>query len=113
MRTVIAMVCAAIPLAGCAGHKPTGAGAKPKASPPVVTADLRPVGTVVMVNVEARFVIVSFPTGPVPPAERRLQVYHNGLKVAELKVTGPQRENNTVADILDGQAQAQDEVREE
>jgi hypothetical protein len=113
MRTVIAMVCAAIALAGCASHRPPGAGDKPKPSPTVITADLTPVGTVVMVNAEARFVVVSFPTGPVPQAERRLRVYHKGSKVAELKVTGPERDNKTVADILDGQAQVQDEVREE
>jgi hypothetical protein len=111
MRTVIAMVCAVIPLAGCAGHKPPAAGAKPKASPPVITADLRPVGTVVMVNSEARFVVISFPTGPVPQVDHRLAVYHKGLKVANLKVTGPERDNKTVADILEGQAETQDEVR--
>jgi hypothetical protein len=108
------MVCAAVLLAGCAGDKgPPAAQAKPKPSPPVITADLRPVGAVVIVNAAARFVVVSFPTGPVPPVDRRLSVYHKGLKVAELKVTGPQRDNDTVADILDGQAQAQDEVRED
>lgn len=105
-------MCAAILMTGCASQK----GAKPaktKPSPPVLTADLRPVGTVLLVNTAARFVVISYPPGPIPQPDRRLAVYHKGLKAAELKVTGPVRENNTVADILDGQAEAQDEVREE
>lgn len=44
---------------------------------------------------------------------KRLNVYRNGLKVGELKVTGPQRDNNTVADIVAGECQVGDEVRED
>jgi hypothetical protein len=35
------------------------------------------------------------------------------LKVAEIKVTGPQRDNNTVADLVSGDAQVGDEVRDQ
>ncbi len=107
-------MCAAILLAGCAGQKGSSTTAgKPKTTPPVITADFRPVGSVVLVNAAAGFVVISFPAGPVPQAARRLAVYHKGLKTAEIKVTGPQEDNNTVADILSGHAQLQDEVHEE
>ena len=112
MRSVIATGIVAVLLAGCAAQKGSQP-AKPKASPPVLTADLRPVGTVVLVNNNAKFVVIKYPPGPVPQPDHRLAVYHKGLKTAELKVTGPARESNTVADILDGQAEVNDEVREQ
>src|SRR5579872_707279 len=112
MRTVIAMAFVASLLAGCAAQKGSQ-GAKPNASPPVLTADLRPVGTVVLVNNNAKFVVIKYPPGPIPPSDHHLAVYHKGLKTAELKVTGPAHESNTVADILDGQADVNDEVREQ
>ena len=64
-----------------------------------------------MVNGSARFVVMTFPLGGVPDNGRRLNLYRNGLKVAEVKVTGPQRDNNTVADIILGEAQVNDEAR--
>lgn len=66
-----------------------------------------------MVNPTARFVVMTFPFGGVPAVERRLNVYRNGLKVAEVKVTGPHRDNNTVADIVAGEVQVNDQVRED
>jgi hypothetical protein len=35
------------------------------------------------------------------------------LKVAEVKITGPQQESNIVADLVSGDARAGDTVREE
>lgn len=64
-----------------------------------------------MLNPSARFVVITFPIGGVPDIERRLNVYRDGLKVAELKVTGPQRDNNTVADIVAGEPRVNDAVR--
>ena len=66
-----------------------------------------------MVNADARFVVMTFPLGGVPLVEQRLYVYRKGLKVGELKVTGPQRDNNTVADIISGELQVNDEVRQD
>jgi hypothetical protein len=79
----------------------------------VIKPDLRSAGQVAMVNVAARFVVISFPPGSVPPVQSELNVYRNGLKVGTLKVTGPQRENNTVADIISGDIHLHDEVRAE
>ena len=64
-----------------------------------------------MVNPGARFVVMTFPLGGLPAKGLRLNVYRNGVRVAQVAVTGPQRDNNTVADIISGEAQLNDEVR--
>ena len=69
-------------------------------------------GKVAHVNPTARFVVLTYPLGKLPPIEKRLSVYRNGMKVAELKVTGPARDQNTVADITAGEAQPGDEARD-
>ena len=78
---------------------------------PIVTPDSTSSGTIVQVNVPARFAVLNFPVGSMPPIGQRLYVYRAGLKVGELKVTGPQRDDNTVADIINGEAQSGDIVR--
>ncbi len=116
MRTVIGLLGAALLLAGCA-HRAT----MPNPAPPVRTQqpkavikpDLQASGRVAMVNAEAHFVVLSFPPGPMPQTDHRLSVFRNGLKVGEVKITGPQHENDTVADILTGEIQLHDEVRED
>ncbi|HEU6448668.1 MAG TPA: hypothetical protein VFV23_09560 [Verrucomicrobiae bacterium] len=40
-------------------------------------------------------------------------LYRNGLKTGEVKITGPQRDNNIVADLTAGDAQVGDDVREQ
>jgi len=70
------------------------------------------VGKVVRFNSEGRFVVLNFPIGHLPGVDQRLNVYRQGLKVGEVKVTGPQRDDNTVADIVAGEAQVGDEVRD-
>jgi hypothetical protein len=80
---------------------------------PVVQPDLRATGQVAMVNTEAKFVVVTFPGGNVPENGRMLSVFRDGSKIAELKVTGPQREADTVADIISGDVQVNDQVRVE
>ena len=94
---------------------PTTPPAKPKPDDdkPVVTLDTIPTGRVLFVNRESRFVVLSFQPGTVPPINHRLNVYRDGLKVAEIKITGPQEENNTVADIITGAPHQNDDVRED
>jgi hypothetical protein len=48
-----------------------------------------------------------------PKLEQSLFLYREGMKVGEVKITGPQRENNTVADLVTGEAQVGDEVRDQ
>jgi len=116
MRNPIGILCCALLVAGCASHKPTGPKSeppKPVASKPVLTPDFRPVGKVASVNLDGRFVILSFSPGEVPKAEQRLNIYHNGLKVAEVKVDGDhQNDMDTAADIVQGEVQVGDEARQ-
>jgi hypothetical protein len=43
--------------------------------------------------------------------EQQLGLFRRGLKVGEVKVTGPQLDENTVADIVAGDSEVGDEVR--
>lgn len=81
-------------------------------SAPVVTPDYSASGRVAHVNTNARFAVLTFTGGVMPARARPLFVYRNGLKVGELRVTGPQEGNSTVADILNGDVQKNDDVRE-
>jgi hypothetical protein len=68
-------------------------------------------GKVLTVNGSAGYVILSFPVGHLPALEQRLDVYHLGLKCGELRVSGPQMDDTTVADLMSGEASAGDEAR--
>ena len=100
---------------GCAKTKnsPAPAPVPTHAAEPIVTPATGSIGRVAMVNKAARFVVLSYALGSEPPTGQKLNVYRNNLKVAELKVTGPQSEGNTVADITTGEIQVDDEVRED
>ena len=127
MRILLpAILLCALTLPGCAGRK---AAAPPPAAPRraatpaaparaaganqtlIVTPENAPVGKVAMVNTPARFVVLSFRLGKMATAEQRFNLYRRGLKVGEVRVTGPQREDNTVADLVAGEAEVGDEVR--
>jgi hypothetical protein len=69
-------------------------------------------GKVARVNSNLRFVVLNFPVGQMPAINQRLVVYRSGLKVGELKVSGPQQDDNIVADIIAGEATPGDEVRD-
>ena len=98
-------------VSGCAGGK-VADGEKAKPRPKlIVTPQTALVGKVKKVNEGARFVVVNFPVGKVPPAGNVMRVYRSGLRVGEVRVTTLQQADNTVADILEGQIQEGDEVR--
>jgi len=89
--------------------------ATPAATAPstlIVTPGSSLAGKVARYNDAGRFVVLEFSAGRMPAPEQRLSVYRDGLKVGELKVTGPQRDNHVVADVTNGEAQAGDEVRD-
>jgi len=71
------------------------------------------VGRIVRVNPQARFVVINFPLGQIPSVDHRFNVYREGIKVGEVKITGPQREDNIVADLLSGEANVGDNVRDQ
>ena len=116
MRLLCLVLASASLFGGCAKMKswlPSGPGnsaSAPSASP-AVAAEISGSGKVAMVNRSAGFVVLTFLPGEVPAVERRLPVYRNGLKVGEVKITGPEKDNNTVADIIAGEPQVNDEVR--
>jgi hypothetical protein len=91
----------------------TGTAQNDSAPRPLVTPSNDAIGKVVSVNQKARYAVLSYAIGSVPSVDSRLYAYRNGLKVGELRVSGPQRENNTIADLLTGECQAGDEVKGE
>ena len=83
------------------------------ATAPIVTPNYSLAAKVISVNTIGRFVVLSFPASLMPKLEQTLFLYRDGLKVAEVRVTGPQQDNNTVADITSGEAQVGDTVRDQ
>lgn len=92
---------------------PARAPTPPKAPPIIVTPGTSNSGKITSVNAGARFAVITFSSGQLPALERHLGVFRNGLKVAEIKITGPHRDGNTVGDIVAGECQSGDEVRVE
>jgi len=122
----ITLLIFALTLSGCAWlgrrtawhHNPTAtpkpATARSKsASQVIVTPDDSLAAKVLKVNTVGRFVVLNFPDGRLPKLDQHLFLYRDGLKTAEVKVVGPQQETSIVADIISGDAQAGDTVRDQ
>jgi hypothetical protein len=114
MRSIAVLFLGAVMLSGCALWE------KPAPTPPAVndahdkmilTPETILVGKVVRVNYSARYAVLNFPVGSLPAVGVRLNVYRRGLKVGEVKITGPQQEDNTVGDIASGEVDVGDELR--
>jgi hypothetical protein len=65
---------------------------------------------VVSVNRVGQFVVLSFPASAMPQTGLTMFLYRDGLKVAEVHVSGPQQNNEIVADMVSGDAQVGDTV---
>jgi hypothetical protein len=87
--------------------------AHPAKSKNIVTADESLIAKVLTVNTVGQFVVLNYPAGHLPKLDQHLFLYRNGLKTAEVKVVGPQQDTCIVADILSGDAQAGDTVRDQ
>jgi hypothetical protein len=104
--------------AGCASSKPAPKSqAVPQAATapviePIVTPDNSLAAKVVSYDSVGRFVVLSFPIGEMPKMGQTLFLYRAGLKVGEVKITGPQGDNNIVADLIAGDTQVGDEARD-
>lgn len=99
---------------GCGKKTATTVAAKTATSPspgPIVVPANTISGRVASVVEKSRFAVLSYGVGDEPPIGQKLNAYRNNLKVAELKVCGPQNEGSTVADIVAGDVQVDDEVR--
>ncbi len=105
----------AVSLSGCAWMKPKSAAAKPApvAGKTIVTPDESLAAKVVSVNPVGRFVVLNFPEGAMPKLEQHLFLYHAGLKAGEVKISGQPSETFITADILSGDAQEGDTVRDQ
>ena len=78
----------------------------------IVTPAQGTTGRITSLNPTVRYVVVSYAVGvPLPSVEQRLNVYRGGLKVAEIKISGPSRDTHTIGDIIAGECQVGDEVR--
>ena len=124
MRLVISLLVSSLTLAGCATNNSKATNAAKKKAPATSKAraanqkstlapTLQLTGKVASVNSELRFVVLDFSVGDMPGINQRLGVYRAGQKVAQVKVTGPQSDTNIVADVIEGEAQVGDEVRQE
>ena len=85
--------------------------AEPPAQRLIVTPATGVMGKVAKVNLGSRFVVVNFAGGQMPALGEILPVYRHGLKVAEVRMSGPQLEENLVGDVVAGEAQLGDDVR--
>ncbi len=129
MRLVIAILAASIFLPGC---KSSDKGGKDKALPsePARKTDkadrrgsktdpdksaITPInvisGRVVLVNQALRYVVVDFGVGRLPALEQTLDVYREGNKVGEVRISSQSKAGNVAADIMAGEAKDGDEVR--
>jgi len=80
---------------------------------PIVTPDSSLSAKVARYNSVGRFVVLSFPVGQMPQMGQTFFIYRAGMKVGEAKITGPQRDNDVVADLTTGDAEAGDDVRDQ
>lgn len=78
----------------------------------IVNADNGLDGRVVTADAAGRFVILNFPLGQMPALDSVMTVYRHGVKVGQIKITGPQRDDNIAADVISGAAQLDDAARE-
>lgn len=63
------------------------------------------------VNLESRFVVLEFTSGPMPSAGTRLKLDRGDKPVSTVQITEPTRGRFATADILDGEPKVGDEVR--
>jgi hypothetical protein len=77
---------------------------------PVITPDFSLAAKVVSVNNVGRFVVLSFPASAMPKIGLTMFLYREGLKVAEIHISGPQQNNEIIADMVSGDAQVGDTV---
>lgn len=115
MKTFSIYIALALALAtsGCSLFHHKAETSKPAATAkpgPIVTPDFSLAAKVVSVNTIGRFVVLSFPASLMPRVDQTLFLYRAGLKSAEVRVTGPQQDNNIVADLVSGDAEVGDTV---
>jgi hypothetical protein len=109
MRILVFILTSCLFVSGCAWLPSSPKKHNPAEGETSAMPVMQNVGRVAKVN--ATFVILTFPVGGIPRVDQKLNVYRKGVKVGEVKVTGPERDINTVADIISGEPKVSDEVR--
>ena len=98
--------------AASGGANPAGRAGTPPRYPAM--NPITPVqGRVTFVNAKLRFVIADFAFHLMPQVEQRLGLYREGVRVGGVRISGPSRGTTVVADVLSGEAQVGDQVRED
>jgi hypothetical protein len=119
LRLLAGLSLAGFMMCGCAHHHEAPPEPMPAPVPvttapePIVTPDNSLTAKVVRYNSVGRFVVLSFPVGQMPQNGQTFFIYRAGMKMGQVKITGPQRDNDTVADLIEGDAQEGDEVRQQ
>lgn len=117
MRLTIQLLLLSLALivSGCASNKePKYADLPgvPTPDQPVVKSANAIAGKVASYNSIGRFAVLNFPVTQMPSVGRTMFLFRDGLKVGEVKITGPQKDDNIVADLTKGEARIGDEVRD-
>ena len=110
MKPSLLILCASLLLTGCS-HLRAPEPKSDSVAPRTITPVVEPIGKVVAVRSELRFLVADFFLSELPKVEQRLGVYRDGRKVGEVKISGPERDKQIAADIIAGEARVGDEVR--
>lgn len=124
MRALVAVLLTAWVWSGCSttgpgGGSPSRTRSRPASASNAISAesvnrlDERVQGKVIVANPSLRFVVMDFPLRRRPALEQRLNVYREGQKVGEVKVSGPAIDTTIAGDVMVGEARVGDEVRED
>ncbi len=90
---------------------PAAGGTNTVLTSPLITPVTVLSGRVVMVNAPLRYIVIDFGVGLLPQPGQRLDVYRQGNKVGEVRISGQARAGNVAADIMLGEAADGDEIR--
>jgi len=77
----------------------------------IITPDAAVSAKVIDYNSTGQFVVLNFPNAVLPMNSQVFFIYHDGLKTGEVKITGPERDDNVVADLVNGTVEIGDAVR--
>jgi hypothetical protein len=121
MRSFVCLLLGAIFLAGCESDK--GQGKTDQKGIPgepsqnkvhekiIVTPESSLVGKIVRINKSPRFAVLNFPVGKLPAIGASMSIFRQGSKIGAVRISGPQLDDNIIADVTDGSVQVGDEVR--
>ena len=88
-----------------------GAPARGAAQSRTLTPVIEPIGHVVVVRSDLRFVVIDFFLSQTPKVDQHLGIYRDGRKVGDVKVSEQNNVSFVAADIVAGEAKVGDEVR--